>query len=498
MSIQGPALTHNVHKSDRSLQLGKLSRIAFSVIQIAADAICLASLSFFSLRWVIHSHTVIGLLPAYLYLVVTVATSVIMILSFAHSGIYNVFDSTLSRVGVLHATARRVAEVILLLTGCLFVLKLSDQFSRLWLITWGAASTVGLCALRMVAAHEAQRLMQNGRLTKNIAIVGASEPGLKLAAQLGQERPGIHLVGLFDQLQLLTQCQLRRIGALAGGVVVHELEALDELLCRGRVDEVIIAFPLHTPAEILELARRFHPYSVSLRVLAPEGYQQFRVLDSLRYGEIMTFCVMNQSLDDVAVVIKWLEDQIIASLCLPFVLPLMLAIASIIKLETKGPVLFKQKRLGINNRPFDLFKFRTMYDEHADPLGHRLTQAGDLRITRVGRFLRKSSLDELPQLFNVLRGEMSLVGPRPHPLEASAAGVAYQRAVKEYLVRHRVKPGMTGWAQVNGWRGETKTIEQIRRRVEHDVYYIENWSLTFDLMILGRTAFTVLSCDNAI
>jgi Undecaprenyl-phosphate glucose phosphotransferase len=498
MVIQDPALTHNGHNSDRSPRLGKMGRIGFSITQIAADAICLSSLSFVSLKWVICLQTTTGILPAYLYLMVTGATNVVMILSFAHSGMYNVFDCTLSRVGMLHATARRVAEVILLLTGCLFVLKLSDQFSRLWLITWGTTSMAGLCALRMVAAHEAQRLMQNGRLTKNIAIVGASEPGLKLAAQLGQEHPGIHLVGLFDQLQLLTQCQMRRIGALAGGLVVLELEALDELLCRGRVDEVIIAFPLHSPAKILELARRFHPYPVSLRVLAPEGYQQFRVLDSLRYGEIMTFCVMSQPLDDVAVVIKWLEDQIIASLCLLFALPLMLAIAGIIKLDTKGPVLFKQKRLGVNNRPFDLFKFRTMYDEHADPFGHQLTQAGDLRITRVGRFLRKSSLDELPQLINVLRGEMSLVGPRPHPLEASAAGVAYKRAVREYLVRHRVKPGMTGWAQVNGWRGETKTIEQIRRRVEHDVYYIEHWSLTFDLMILGRTAFTVLSCDNAI
>ena len=499
MVTQDSALRHNDdYNSDRSLQLGKLHRKAFSITQIAADAICMTSLSYFSLKWAAYLQSSSAFLPTYLYLLVTIAVSVTMILRFAHSGIYNVLDGPRSRLGTLHATGRRVAEIMLLLTGCLFVLKLSDQFSRLWLITWGAASMVGLCALRMVAAHKAERLSQNGRLTKNIAIVGASEPGLELATQLGQQRPGIHLVGLFDQLQALTQCQLRSIGALAGRVVVHELVALDELLCRGRVDEVIIAFPLHNSAKILELARRFHPYPVSLRVLAPEGYEHFRVLDSFRYGEIMTFCVMNQPLDDVAVVIKWLEDQVIASLCLLLALPLMLPIAGMIKLDTKGPVLFKQKRLGVNNRPFDLLKFRTMYVEHTDPLGRRLTQAGDLRVTRVGRFLRKCSLDELPQLINVLRGDMSLVGPRPHPLAASAAGVAYRRAVSEYLVRHRVKPGMTGWAQVNGWRGETTTIEQIRRRVEHDLYYIENWSLSFDLLILGRTAFTVLAGDNAI
>ena len=161
-------------------------------------------------------------------------------------------------------------------------------------------------------------------------------------------------------------------------------------------------------------------------------------------------------------------------------------------------MLFRQRRLGANNLPFDLLKFRSMYLEQADPHGHQLTQAGDPRITRVGRFLRMTSIDELPQLINVLKGDMSLVGPRPHPLAASAAGIAYARAINEYPIRHRVKPGITGWAQVNGWRGETTTIEQIRQRVEHDLYYIENWSLTFDLLILGRTVFAVLSRANAI
>ena len=161
-------------------------------------------------------------------------------------------------------------------------------------------------------------------------------------------------------------------------------------------------------------------------------------------------------------------------------------------------MLFRQKRLGANNLPFGLLKFRSMYVEQTDPLGHQLTRAGDPRITRVGRFLRLTSLDELPQLINVLRGEMSLVGPRPHALAASAAGIAYARAIREYPIRHRVKPGITGWAQVNGWRGETATIEQIQRRVEHDLYYVENWSLSFDLFILGRTFFAVLSRANAV
>ena len=203
-------------------------------------------------------------------------------------------------------------------------------------------------------------------------------------------------------------------------------------------------------------------------------------------------------LSELQRIVKRLMDVVVASLVLIFFLPLMTLAAIAIKLDSPGPVLFRQKRPGANNLPFDLFKFRSMYVEHTDALGVQLTRAEDPRITRIGRFLRRTSLDELPQLINVLRGDMSLVGPRPHPLAANAAGGLYARAISDYPIRHRVKPGITGWAQVNGWRGETATIEQIRRRVEHDLYYIENWSLTFDLLILGRTIFTVLSRENAV
>lgn len=222
------------------------------------------------------------------------------------------------------------------------------------------------------------------------------------------------------------------------------------------------------------------------------------MLDSRRYDNIGTFRVMDKPLDEVATLVKRVEDVVIAAFCLVFLLPLMLVIALAIKLDSRGPVLFRQKRLGANNLPFDLLKFRSMFVEQTDLLGHQLTRAGDPRITRVGKFLRRTSMDELPQLINVLRGEMSLVGPRPHPLAANAAGIAYARAISNYPTRHRVKPGITGWAQVNGWRGETTTIEQIRQRVEHDLYYIENWSPSFDLLILGRTVIAVLSRANAV
>ena len=176
----------------------------------------------------------------------------------------------------------------------------------------------------------------------------------------------------------------------------------------------------------------------------------------------------------------------------------MALIAIAIKLDSRGPVLFKQKRYGFNNDLIEVYKFRSMYVEQADAAANKLVTKDDPRVTRVGRFIRKTSLDELPQLFNVvLKGNLSLVGPRPHALNAKAETRLYDEAVDGYFARHRVKPGITGWAQINGWRGETDTQEKIQQRVEHDLYYIENWSVLFDLYILLRTPFALLKTENA-
>ena len=177
--------------------------------------------------------------------------------------------------------------------------------------------------------------------------------------------------------------------------------------------------------------------------------------------------------------------------------PLMAAIALAIKFDSKGPVLFRQKRQGFNNELIDVLKFRSMYVDQADADANRLVTKDDPRVTRVGRFLRKASLDELPQLINVLKGDLSLVGPRPHALKAKAENKLYSEVVDGYFARHRVKPGVTGWAQISGWRGETDTEEKIHRRVEHDLYYIENWSVMFDLYICLMTPFALFRGENA-
>ena len=487
----GRALSvENNGATSRNFNFCHYNRTPLVAAQMAGDGFTLTLASYLSYRLVLYPNHEFEYLEYLRYFALTIGTTILMIFSFALSGVYDILDGRNSVV-ILRSTIKCLVTVLLLLTAFLFILKISDNVSRLWLGTWSLASAVALCGFRLFVASVARRLRENGRLTRNIAVVGASEIGQQLAQKFRQDHAGTRLVGLFDERR-------SRFVQGSSGTTVNPLPVLYEFLCKGHVDEVVIAIPPHASNRIVELSRHFHPFAVSLRVLAPEGYENFRVLDSRRYGGIGTFRVMGKPLDDVAALLKRIEDVVIAGACLLLTLPLLLVIALSIKLDSRGPVLFKQKRLGTNNLPFDLLKFRTMFVEQTDPLGQQLTRAGDPRITRIGGFLRMTSMDELPQLINVLRGEMSLVGPRPHALAASAAGVAYARAISDYPIRHRVKPGITGWAQVNGWRGETTTIEQIRQRVEHDLYYIENWSLTFDLLILGRTVFAVLSRANAI
>jgi exopolysaccharide biosynthesis polyprenyl glycosylphosphotransferase len=177
--------------------------------------------------------------------------------------------------------------------------------------------------------------------------------------------------------------------------------------------------------------------------------------------------------------------------------PVLISIGLAIRLTSSGPVLFKQKRYGFNNHLIEIWKFRTMYHHLTDHNADKLATKDDARVTPIGKFLRRTSFDELPQLFNVLSGEMSLVGPRPHAMAAKAGGKLYNNVVNDYAARHKVKPGITGWAQVNGWRGETDTVEKIEKRVEHDLYYIDNWSVWLDIVIFVRTVSAVLKGDRA-
>jgi exopolysaccharide biosynthesis polyprenyl glycosylphosphotransferase len=214
-------------------------------------------------------------------------------------------------------------------------------------------------------------------------------------------------------------------------------------------------------------------------------------------GSVPLLDLCDKPLDDWGNVVKSVFDKIVGAVALVLLSPVMAGVAIAIKRDSKGPVLFKQKRYGFNNELIEVYKFRSMYTDMTDADASKLVTRHDPRVTPVGRFIRKTSLDELPQLFNVLNGSLSLVGPRPHAVQAKAADKLYGDVVDGYFARHKVRPGITGWAQINGWRGETDTSDKIQKRVEHDLYYIDNWSVLLDLYILVRTPFSLISTDNA-
>jgi exopolysaccharide biosynthesis polyprenyl glycosylphosphotransferase len=215
-------------------------------------------------------------------------------------------------------------------------------------------------------------------------------------------------------------------------------------------------------------------------------------------GTVPLIDIVEKPLADWDLLLKQCFDKIVGCVCLVVLSPVMLAVAAAVKFTSKGPILFKQKRYGFNNEVVEVYKFRSMYVDQLDPTAAKLVTRDDPRVTPVGRFIRKASLDELPQLFNVVfKSNLSLIGPRPHAVQARAAERLYDEVVDGYFARHKVQPGLTGWAQIHGWRGETDTHEKIQQRVEHDLYYIENWSILLDIYILLATPFALLKAENA-
>ncbi|MBC7578884.1 MAG: exopolysaccharide biosynthesis polyprenyl glycosylphosphotransferase, partial [Tardiphaga sp.] len=231
-----------------------------------------------------------------------------------------------------------------------------------------------------------------------------------------------------------------------------------------------------------------------IRLSAHTNKLRFRPRSYSYLGKVPTLDVFEAPITDWDLVMKWSFDRVVGAFALLALLPVMGLVALAIKLDSPGPVLFRQKRFGFNNERIDVFKFRSLYHDQADPMAKTVVTKGDKRVTRVGRFIRKSSLDELPQLFNVvLKGNLSLVGPRPHALQGRVQTQLFDEAVDGYFARHRVKPGITGWAQINGWRGEIDSEQKIQKRVEFDLYYIENWSVLFAAYILLKTPISLMT-----
>lgn len=373
-----------------------------------------------------------------------------------------------------------------------FVIKNSVLFSRGWSIAWAFAALGGLAATRVTLRAALHKLQRGGRLTHTVAIVGAGPIGRHIITKIEEsDNVFVTVTGLFDDRSE----RIERI--IRDHPVRGTIDDLIHFARRNPIDEIIIALPTSAAQRIGQLVDRLKSLSVDIRLAIGPELDALPILRVGQTGPVPVIEIIDKPLKHWNAVAKRLEDIVLAGILTMLLLPVFALIAMAIKFTSDGPVLFVQDRFGFNNMPVQILKFRTMYIHLGDPTGACRTVRGDPRVTPIGWFIRATSLDELPQLFNVLRGEMSLVGPRPHAVAMRAGDGFYHETVGAYALRHRVRPGLTGWAQVSGFRGEVDTIEKASKRVEHDLYYIDNWSLWLDAKILLMTFRELFRHENA-
>ncbi|MCG8380946.1 MAG: undecaprenyl-phosphate glucose phosphotransferase [Gammaproteobacteria bacterium] len=366
------------------------------------------------------------------------------------------------------------------------VTKTSSLYSREWFGWWFLLTWSFLVFSRVIARISLRWMRSHGMNMRNIVVVGRGSV-LNMVSQSLRTTPwaGFNILRVFGEAYL-KPCEGKE----------HSMSYAD--ICRfleeERVDQVWLAMPLSDQYHITALMHELRHNTVDIRYVP----------------DIFGFHLLNHSISEVAGlpvvdlsaspmgglnrVVKALEDKLIATCVLILASPVLLSIALAVRISSPGPILFKQLRHGWDGKPIKVYKFRTMFVHQPDGGEVRQATRCDARVTPIGSFLRRTSLDELPQFFNVLQGRMSVVGPRPHAIEHNEL---FKDKIDQYMLRHKVKPGITGWAQVNGHRGETDTVDKMRARVEHDLFYIENWSLWLDLKIILLTSFKGFVHRNA-
>jgi Undecaprenyl-phosphate glucose phosphotransferase len=402
------------------------------------------------------------------------------------------------RKGAFHDPTRQVQPILLagLAAGAIIWLSavVFDQLHRinpLWTLYWAALAGVTLPAARAMTARAL--LARPEAFAERTVVIGGGTNGTRLVQFLRRRHDrSLRLLGFVDD-------RYTRIGTEMDSLpFLGQIDEVFSLVRRGVVDQVIIALPWSAEERTLALLHHLSEYPVHVR-LAPDLISyHFPGRSMTDMGGVPLVHLMDRPISGWSSILKRAEDLAIAIPCLlVFGLP-MLLVALAIKLDSPGPVFFRQHRVGFNNREFRMLKFRSMHHNPKEEsrIARQATR-GDPRLTRVGAFLRRTSLDELPQILNVIMGEMSFIGPRPHAPGTRAAGRTFEDVVARYAARHRVKPGLTGLAQVRGLRGETDTEDKIVNRVEADLEYIENWTVWLDLAILARTAGLVLRMKNA-
>lgn len=409
------------------------------------------------------------------------------------SGLDSYRQDRLADIG--HTMLQSLKALLLMFVLCLliaFVTKTSGDWSRGWAIAWLISAASCLIALRLALLVTIGRWHRKGYWHDRIIIVGSPRQRERVTQEIGAERDrDIEIVGSFDDRRLLQEPMPASPGASG------DLEDLIALTRSQQINCIVLAMSWSDEERILRLNEKLSVLPIDIHIAFPTRslHQEFLGFTNM-YG--MSFIrIGNRPLTDRQVLIKRIEDLVLGSLAMLVAAPVMLFVALLIRLDSPGPILFRQPRHGFNDTIFTIYKFRTMHVELGDPKGAKSTLRNDPRVTRIGKILRRWSIDELPQLLNVLTGDMSLVGPRAHPVEMYAEGTNYRVIAENYAARHRVKPGITGWAQVKGNRGLVDTVEKARERIDLDMEYISNWSLKLDAYILLLTAGVLLTGEEA-
>ncbi|MGF1614759.1 MAG: undecaprenyl-phosphate glucose phosphotransferase [Gammaproteobacteria bacterium] len=422
----------------------------------------------------------------FLYRLQAVIVVLLMLSFYSYFGVYR-FQTDPIRMVIRLTKAWASVVFCLFLVG--FITQSSTHASRQIILIWiGGSYVLQLSAhtIFRLLVHKYHRHQRRGLGHQNVLIIGASVLGHYLARRIN-DNPWLHttVVGVVDDSPLaLSRWSIPGIPLLGG------FSQLGELIRNLRVVSVYIALPLEQSNAVAKIYAELEKKNVNI-YWAPDIHGLKLVNPSVKeLGGVPLLTLSETPLLGTHKWLKSLEDNILATLILLVLSPIMALIALLIKLDSPGPIIFKQQRHGWDGRLIEVWKFRTMYVRQGESPQVKQATRDDPRITRVGKFLRRTSIDELPQLFNVLQGSMSLVGPRPHAVEHNDY---YSKRIDAYLSRHRIKPGMTGLAQVEGFRGETETLDKMEGRVAYDLKYINEWSVWLDLWILFKTAFTVFS-----
>jgi len=467
---------HGMPMAQRSQRLLQQHNPSSFWIQLAVDGIICIALLF--VLTMLRNHKI-----DFQYRVLGSMALLLMWIFHNHFGVYRRRSDT---IGVAAMLTKSWISISIALTVIGFATKTSEDFSRQVILSW-----IPFCIIFQFAAHHItpdiiKKIQGTDSGREASVIIGAGNLGCYLADRINNNHwLNIKIVGVLDDdEQALKNWNLQNVPALGA---VKELPRIIEEL---HIVSVYIAMPIVEKEKLETLYMSLLEKNIDIN-WAPDIFQMTLINPSVKeLAGVPILALSETPLIGSKALLKSTVDKTLALIAIIMTSPIMLAVALAIKLSSPGPILFKQKRLGWNEAVFEIWKFRSMYVT-SEPEGV-VTQAtrDDPRITPVGKFLRRTSLDELPQLFNVLQGTMSMVGPRPHAVEHDDQ---YSRVINTYFARHRIKPGITGLAQVSGYRGETETIDKMAKRVELDMEYINNWSIALDLKILARTFFVLLS-----